>query len=456
MAAPEWFRLAFWTLVCGTLAAGSANAINQYLDRDIDLLMTRTRRRPLPAHAVTPENALVFGIVLGVISIVLMAWFVNLVAAFLTLLAIGFYVFVYTLMLKRTTPQNIVIGGAAGALPPVIGWAAVTGRVEIPALLLFALVFYWTPPHFWALVAPDPQGLRGGQRADAAGGPRRPRDGAPDRACTRVLLVAISLVFYAVAHMGPIYLVAAVVLGGDLPVARLRAVAPGDVARGLARPGDPPVQVLDQLPHAAVRGGRDRQPARRHAQLSDRRGEADAGIRDRRARRVARARSSPSPWRSRRRSSCPGSGRVARSRRTAPACRRRSRTRCCRATSRVRRHDRQARERQPLGDGARRRALAQRRRAPGHRRSSTADPEAGTEPRPTSGSTRRVATCSRHERRAVLRGQRVHGDDRPGPTTSPATGRRTSPRRSGSAAARRSTSSSRANAGSPPSWPWPC
>ena len=128
---------------------------------------------------------MVFGIVLGVVSIVLMAWFVNLVAAFLTLLAIGFYVFVYTIMLKRTTPQNIVIGGAAGALPPVIGWAAVTGRVEIPALLLFAMVFYWTPPHFWALVPPDPQGLRGGQRADAAGGPRRARDGAPDRACTR-------------------------------------------------------------------------------------------------------------------------------------------------------------------------------------------------------------------------------------------------------------------------------
>ena len=113
--------------------------------------MTRTRRRPLPAHAVEPEHAVVFGIVLGVISIALLAYFVNLVAAFLTLLAIAFYVFVYTILLKRTTTQNIVIGGAAGALPPVIGWAAVTGSVEIPALLLFALVFYWTPPHFWAL-----------------------------------------------------------------------------------------------------------------------------------------------------------------------------------------------------------------------------------------------------------------------------------------------------------------
>ena len=212
MAPAEWFRLAFWTLVCGTLAAGSANAINQYLDRDIDLLMTRTRRRPLPAHAVTPENAVVFGIVLGTISIVLMAAFVNLVAAFLTLLAIGFYVFVYTLVLKRTTPQNIVIGGAAGALPPVIGWAAVTGRVEIPALLLFAMVFYWTPPHFWAL------SLRIRKDYAAAGVPMLPVvRGVPETArqigLYTILLVAISLIFYAVARMGPVYLVAAVVLG---------------------------------------------------------------------------------------------------------------------------------------------------------------------------------------------------------------------------------------------------
>ena len=147
----DWGALVFWTLIGGTLAAGSANAINCYLDRDIDLLMTRTRRRPLPAHQVEPERAVVFGLALGVISFVVMAWFVNLIAAFLTLLAIGFYVVVYTMLLKRSTPQNIVIGGAAGALPPVIGWAAVTGNVGLPALLLFALVFYWTPPHFWAL-----------------------------------------------------------------------------------------------------------------------------------------------------------------------------------------------------------------------------------------------------------------------------------------------------------------
>jgi heme o synthase len=208
----EWFRLAFWTMVGGSLAAGSANAINQYLDRDIDLLMTRTRRRPLPANAVPPENAVVFGIVLGVISIALMAYYVNLVAAFLSLLAIGFYVLVYTLILKRTTPQNIVIGGAAGALPPVIGWAAVTGRVEVPALLLFAMVFYWTPPHFWAL------SLRIRKDYEAARVPMLPVvRGVPETArqiaLYTVLLVAVSLVFFAVARMGPLYLVAAIGLG---------------------------------------------------------------------------------------------------------------------------------------------------------------------------------------------------------------------------------------------------
>ena len=174
--------------------------------------MTRTRRRPLPAHEVEPERAVVFGIVLGVISFVVMACFVNLTAAFLTLLAIAFYVVVYTMLLKRSTPQNIVIGGAAGALPPVIGWAAVTGNVGIPALLLFALVFYWTPPHFWAL------SLRIRKDYAAAGVPMLPVvKGVPETtrqiALYTVLMVAISLVLLAVARMGAIYLVAAVVLG---------------------------------------------------------------------------------------------------------------------------------------------------------------------------------------------------------------------------------------------------
>ena len=212
MNVPEWLRLVFWTMLGGSLAAGSANAINQYLDRDIDILMVRTRRRPLPANEVPAENAVAFGLVLGVISIAIMAAFVNLVAAFLTLLAIAFCVVVYTIFLKRTTAQNIVIGGAAGALPPVIGWAAVTGRVEVPALLLFALVFYWTPPHFWALA------LRIRKDYEAAGVPMLPVvKGVPETArqiaLYTILLVAISLIFFAVAKMGLVYLVAAVVLG---------------------------------------------------------------------------------------------------------------------------------------------------------------------------------------------------------------------------------------------------
>jgi protoheme IX farnesyltransferase len=208
----EWFWLVVWTLIGGSLAAGSANAINCYLDRDIDELMARTRRRPLPAHQVEPERAVVFGLVLGVVSFALMAWFVNLLAAFLTMLAIAFYVVVYTMMLKRTTPQNIVIGGAAGALPPVIGWAAVTGDVGIPALILFALVFYWTPPHFWAL------SLRIRKDYAAAGVPMLPVvRGIPETtrqiALYTALMVAISLVLWPVARMGLIYLGAAVGLG---------------------------------------------------------------------------------------------------------------------------------------------------------------------------------------------------------------------------------------------------
>ncbi len=208
----DWGALVFWTMIGGTLAAGSANAINCYLDRDIDLLMTRTRRRPLPAHQVEPERAVVFGIALGIISFAIMAWFVNLTAAFLTLLAIGFYVVVYTMLLKRSTPQNIVIGGAAGALPPVIGWAAVTGNVGLPAVVLFLLVFYWTPPHFWAL------SLRIRKDYAAAGVPMLPVvKGIPETtrqiALYTILMVAISLVLFAVGRMGAIYLGAAVVLG---------------------------------------------------------------------------------------------------------------------------------------------------------------------------------------------------------------------------------------------------
>jgi heme o synthase len=205
--------LVLWTLVGGSLAAGAANAINCYLDRDIDQLMTRTRRRPLPAHQVQPEDALVFGLALGVVSFALMAFLVNLVAAFLTLLAMAFYVVVYTMLLKRTTPQNIVLGGAAGAMPPVIGWAAVSGDITLPAVLLFAIVFYWTPPHFWAL------SLRLRRDYEAARVPMLPvTHGVPETtrqiALYSVLMVALTFVFFAVAQMGLLFLGGALVLGG--------------------------------------------------------------------------------------------------------------------------------------------------------------------------------------------------------------------------------------------------
>ncbi len=139
------------TLIGGTLAAGSANALNCYVDRDIDALMRRTGHRPLARHEVEPRAALIFGSVLGVIAIGVMAAATNWLAAVLTAVAIAFYVIVYTMLLKRRTSQNIVWGGAAGCMPVLIGWAAVTDRLSWAPFILFLVVFFWTPPHFWAL-----------------------------------------------------------------------------------------------------------------------------------------------------------------------------------------------------------------------------------------------------------------------------------------------------------------
>jgi protoheme IX farnesyltransferase len=205
-----WLVLA--TLVGGSFAAGSANTINCYVDRDIDQRMHRTERRPLPKSVVTPEEALRFGVVLGLVATLWLGAFVNWLSAGLALAAIGFYVFVYTLGMKRTTPSNIVIGGAAGCMPVLIGWAAVTGRVELPAFVLFAVVFYWTPPHFWALA------IRFRDDYAAADVPMLPvvaglRETARQIVLYSWAMVAVSLLFYPVARMGPVYLVACVVLG---------------------------------------------------------------------------------------------------------------------------------------------------------------------------------------------------------------------------------------------------
>ncbi len=143
--------LAMIAVLCIAVGAGAAGAINMWYDRDIDALMRRTETRPLPAGRMVPGDALGFGCVLAAASVLVMGLAVNWAAAALLALTIAFYVFVYTVWLKRRTPQNIVIGGAAGAFPPIVGWAAVTGDVGLPSLLLFALVFFWTPPHFWAL-----------------------------------------------------------------------------------------------------------------------------------------------------------------------------------------------------------------------------------------------------------------------------------------------------------------
>jgi heme o synthase len=201
------------TLFGGALSAASANVLNCYLDRDIDALMRRTARRPLPAHRVDPADALRFGLVLGVAGFVWLWATVNLLSAALATAAILFYVFVYTIGLKRRSTQNIVIGGAAGAVPVLVGWSAVTGRIGLPALVLFAIIFYWTPPHFWAL------SLRFKDDYAAAGVPMLPvvrgaRETSTQILYYTVLLVAVTLLLYPAGRMGALYLAAAVALGG--------------------------------------------------------------------------------------------------------------------------------------------------------------------------------------------------------------------------------------------------
>ena len=205
--------LILWTLLGGTLASGGAGAINHYLDRDLDTKMGRTKGRPVVTGRVAPAHALLFGVGLGLLSFVLLAVAVNLLSAVLALAGLLFYVFVYTLWLKRSTPQNIVIGGAAGSFPPLVGWAAVTGDLSAGALVLFAIIFFWTPPHFWALAL-----LIRGDYA-RAGVPMMPVvRGAAE---THKLILVYSLVMVATTTLlvvtgtsGPVYLALALALGG--------------------------------------------------------------------------------------------------------------------------------------------------------------------------------------------------------------------------------------------------
>ena len=199
-------------LIGGTLAAGGAHAINCWFDRDIDAEMSRTRRRPLPAGRIPPWHALAIGVGLNVIAFAVLWAGANLLAAALALAGTLIYVFVYTIWLKRYTPQNIVIGGAAGAVPPLVGWAAATGHLDATALALFGVIFFWTPPHFWALAQMIKTDYA---RANI---PMLPVVGG-DRAAKRqsivyaVLTVAVSVVPFFTGSAGAIYLAGAVVLG---------------------------------------------------------------------------------------------------------------------------------------------------------------------------------------------------------------------------------------------------
>jgi protoheme IX farnesyltransferase len=200
------------TLVGGALAAGSANAINCYCDRDIDQIMTRTQSRALPAHRVSETNALIFGVALGVASFTLLTLAVNLLSALLALAAILFYVFVYTRWLKRSTAQNIVIGGAAGAVPVLVGWAAVTNSLSLTPVWMFLIIYFWTPPHFWAL------SLVIKKDYERAGVPMLPVVAGEEETVKQIvlytlMLLASTLVLFSLGAMGWLYLVAAVALG---------------------------------------------------------------------------------------------------------------------------------------------------------------------------------------------------------------------------------------------------
>ncbi len=200
------------TLTGGALAAGGANAVNMVVDRDIDRVMHRTRNRPLVTGAVTPRAAMTFAVALELLAFVELWLLVNLLSAVLAVSATAFYVFVYTLWLKRRSAQNIVIGGAAGAVPVLVGWAAVTGSLAWPPVVLFAVIFIWTPPHFWALA------VRYRDDYESAKVPMLPvvasmRRTTRDILLYTVLLVALTLVFSVVAHMGLLYTATAAVLG---------------------------------------------------------------------------------------------------------------------------------------------------------------------------------------------------------------------------------------------------
>jgi protoheme IX farnesyltransferase len=209
---PSW-PLVLAVFVGGYLMAGGANAVNMYMDRDIDDRMSRTRLRPIPSGRMQPREVLAFGVLLSTTATWLLAHAANVLTAALALAGFYFYVFVYTRWLKRSTPQNIVIGGAAGAFPPLVGWAAVTNRIDLLAIYLFLIIFYWTPPHFWALA------LLKQKDYDRAGVPMAPlvwgeRETKRQMLWYTLILIPLTLLPYTFGVLGPIYLASAAVLGG--------------------------------------------------------------------------------------------------------------------------------------------------------------------------------------------------------------------------------------------------
>jgi protoheme IX farnesyltransferase len=225
-----------WLMACtvlgGTLAAGGANAMNMVVDRDIDRLMERTKGRPLVTGAMTPRAALTFAVLLEVVAFVFLWATVNLLSAVLAVAACLFYVFVYTLWLKRTSSRNIVIGGAAGAVPTLIGWSSVTGTLDWAPVILFAIIFYWTPPHFWSLA------IRYRDDYAAAEVPMLPVVESLRRTSVRILgytllLWALTVLFSPVAGMGHLYLGSAIVLGGIFTFHAVRLLRMPDPGLGV-------------------------------------------------------------------------------------------------------------------------------------------------------------------------------------------------------------------------------
>lgn len=235
-----WLR-AVAAIFCIALGAGAAGAINMWYDRDIDALMRRTAGRPIPTGRIAPTEALAFGVVLATASVVVMAAATNVAAASWLAVSIAFYTLVYTAWLKRRTPQNIVIGGAAGAFPPIIGWASVTGHAAPLPLLLFAIVFFWTPPHFWSL------SLYACGDYDRAGVPMLPVVAGP-RATRRhvmaytLLLVPVSLAPWLLGLAGPLYGVSATLLDAGFVVASWRVLRDAQDQAGRSLTDDAPAR----------------------------------------------------------------------------------------------------------------------------------------------------------------------------------------------------------------------